>query len=101
MLRTRFCERFGVAAPIVVAPMGPDLTYLQHQVTGLHGSGPYRRQVFLHHIGAVTFSFGSETNESLRTARSRLFSETSYSNSTFGAANGLPSYHPFEPHQEV
>jgi len=26
MLHTRFCERFGVAAPIVVAPMGPDLT---------------------------------------------------------------------------
>src|SRR5271157_3958021 len=26
MLRTRFCERFGVDAPIVVAPMGPDLT---------------------------------------------------------------------------
>ena len=26
MLETRFCERFGVAAPIVVAPMGPDLT---------------------------------------------------------------------------
>src|SRR5271166_2676424 len=26
MLRTRFCERFGVSAPIVVAPMGPDLT---------------------------------------------------------------------------
>jgi nitronate monooxygenase len=26
MLQTRFCERFGVAAPIVVAPMGPDLT---------------------------------------------------------------------------
>ena len=26
MLQTRFCERFGAAAPIVVAPMGPDLT---------------------------------------------------------------------------
>ena len=26
MLQTRFCERFGVVAPIVVAPMGPDLT---------------------------------------------------------------------------
>ena len=26
MLETRFCKRFGVAAPIVVAPMGPDLT---------------------------------------------------------------------------
>jgi nitronate monooxygenase len=26
MLQTRFCERFGVAAPIVVAPMDPDLT---------------------------------------------------------------------------
>src|SRR5215468_601115 len=26
MLQTRFCERFGVAAPIVLAPMGPDLT---------------------------------------------------------------------------
>ena len=26
MLQTRFCERFGIAAPIVVAPMGPDLT---------------------------------------------------------------------------
>jgi NAD(P)H-dependent flavin oxidoreductase YrpB (nitropropane dioxygenase family) len=26
MLQTRFCERFGVTAPIVVAPMGPDLT---------------------------------------------------------------------------
>ena len=26
MLRTRFCERFGIDAPIVVAPMGPDLT---------------------------------------------------------------------------
>jgi nitronate monooxygenase len=26
MLQTRFCERFGVAAPVVVAPMGPDLT---------------------------------------------------------------------------
>jgi nitronate monooxygenase len=26
MLQTRFCERFGVAAPIVVAPMGPDVT---------------------------------------------------------------------------
>ena len=26
MLQTRFCERFGVATPIVVAPMGPDLT---------------------------------------------------------------------------
>jgi nitronate monooxygenase len=25
MLHTRFCERFGVAAPIAVAPMGPDL----------------------------------------------------------------------------
>ena len=26
MLRTRFCERVGIEAPIVVAPMGPDLT---------------------------------------------------------------------------
>ena len=26
MLRTRFCERFGIEAPITVAPMGPDLT---------------------------------------------------------------------------
>lgn len=26
VLRTRFCERFGIDAPIVVAPMGPDLT---------------------------------------------------------------------------
>lgn len=26
MLKTRFCERFGIDAPIVVAPMGPDLT---------------------------------------------------------------------------
>jgi len=26
MLRTRFCERFSIDAPIVVAPMGPDLT---------------------------------------------------------------------------
>src|SRR6516164_4641660 len=26
MLETRFSQRFGVAAPIVVAPMGPDLT---------------------------------------------------------------------------
>lgn len=26
MLRTRFCERFGIKAPIMVAPMGPDLT---------------------------------------------------------------------------
>ena len=26
MLRTRFCERFGIEAPIAVAPMGPDLT---------------------------------------------------------------------------
>src|SRR6516165_1408710 len=26
MLRTRFCQRFGVAAPIVAAPMGPDVT---------------------------------------------------------------------------
>jgi nitronate monooxygenase len=26
MLQTRFCERFGVASPVVVAPMGPDLT---------------------------------------------------------------------------
>jgi nitronate monooxygenase len=26
MLRTRFCERFGIDVPIVVAPMGPDLT---------------------------------------------------------------------------
>src|SRR6516225_11882330 len=26
MLRTRFCNRFGIDAPIVVAPMGPDLT---------------------------------------------------------------------------
>jgi nitronate monooxygenase len=26
MMRTRFCERFGIDAPIVVAPMGPDLT---------------------------------------------------------------------------
>jgi len=25
MLQTRFCERFGVAAPVVLAPMGPDL----------------------------------------------------------------------------
>ena len=25
-MRTRFCERFGIGAPIVVAPMGPDLT---------------------------------------------------------------------------
>ena len=25
-MRTRFCERFGIDAPIVVAPMGPDLT---------------------------------------------------------------------------
>ena len=24
MLRTRFCQRFGIDAPIVVAPMGPD-----------------------------------------------------------------------------
>ena len=23
MLRTRFCERFGIEAPIVVAPLGP------------------------------------------------------------------------------
>jgi len=26
MLRTRFCELFGIDAPIMVAPMGPDLT---------------------------------------------------------------------------
>jgi NAD(P)H-dependent flavin oxidoreductase YrpB (nitropropane dioxygenase family) len=26
MLETRFCERFGIDAPVVVAPMGPDLT---------------------------------------------------------------------------
>ena len=26
MVRTRFCERFGIDAPVVVAPMGPDLT---------------------------------------------------------------------------
>ena len=26
MLTTRFCERFGIDAPIVAAPMGPDLT---------------------------------------------------------------------------
>jgi NAD(P)H-dependent flavin oxidoreductase YrpB (nitropropane dioxygenase family) len=26
MLQTRFCERFGLAAPIVAAPIGPDLT---------------------------------------------------------------------------
>jgi enoyl-[acyl-carrier protein] reductase II len=26
MLRTRFCERFGIEAPVAVAPMGPDLT---------------------------------------------------------------------------
>jgi NAD(P)H-dependent flavin oxidoreductase YrpB (nitropropane dioxygenase family) len=26
MLKTRFCERFGIDAPIVGAPMGPDLT---------------------------------------------------------------------------
>jgi NAD(P)H-dependent flavin oxidoreductase YrpB (nitropropane dioxygenase family) len=26
MLRTRFCERFGIEAPVVAAPMGPDLT---------------------------------------------------------------------------
>jgi enoyl-[acyl-carrier protein] reductase II len=26
MLKTRFCERFAIDAPIVVAPMGPDLT---------------------------------------------------------------------------
>ncbi|HKF59177.1 MAG TPA: nitronate monooxygenase [Blastocatellia bacterium] len=26
MLRTRFSERFGIDAPVVVAPMGPDLT---------------------------------------------------------------------------
>src|SRR5215831_20638266 len=26
MLTTRFCERFGIQAPIVAAPMGPDLT---------------------------------------------------------------------------
>ncbi|HKN29250.1 MAG TPA: nitronate monooxygenase [Roseiarcus sp.] len=26
MLRTRFCDHFGIEAPIVVAPMGPDLT---------------------------------------------------------------------------
>jgi hypothetical protein len=32
----------------------------------------------------MTFSFGSEANESLRTARSILFSETSYSNSKPG-----------------
>ena len=25
MLRTRFCERFGVSAPIVVAPMDGDV----------------------------------------------------------------------------
>jgi nitronate monooxygenase len=29
MLKTRFCERFGIGAPIVVAPMGPDLTGLE------------------------------------------------------------------------
>ena len=29
MLKTRFCERFGIDAPIVVAPMGPDLTGLE------------------------------------------------------------------------
>ena len=32
----------------------------------------------------VTFSFGSEANESPRTARSRLFPETNYSNSKVG-----------------
>jgi len=26
MLGTRFCRRFGIDAPIVAAPMGPDLT---------------------------------------------------------------------------
>jgi NAD(P)H-dependent flavin oxidoreductase YrpB (nitropropane dioxygenase family) len=26
MLKTRFCERFGIDAPVLVAPMGPDLT---------------------------------------------------------------------------
>jgi NAD(P)H-dependent flavin oxidoreductase YrpB (nitropropane dioxygenase family) len=26
MLKTRFCHRFGIDAPIVVAPMGPDIT---------------------------------------------------------------------------
>ena len=26
MIRTRFCDRFGIEAPIAVAPMGPDLT---------------------------------------------------------------------------
>jgi NAD(P)H-dependent flavin oxidoreductase YrpB (nitropropane dioxygenase family) len=26
MLTTRFCERFGIDAPVVAAPMGPDLT---------------------------------------------------------------------------
>jgi nitronate monooxygenase len=26
MMQTRFCERFRIASPIVVAPMGPDLT---------------------------------------------------------------------------
>ena len=44
-------------------------------------NGPYCQPVFLHRIGAVTFSFGSEANESPRTARSRLFLETNYSNS--------------------
>jgi hypothetical protein len=43
--------------------------------------GPYWRLVSLYQIGALTFSFGSGENELLRTARSRLFPETSYSNS--------------------
>ena len=39
MLRTRFCDRFGIDAPIVVAPMGPDLTGVELVAAVCHGGG--------------------------------------------------------------
>ena len=39
MLRTRFCERFGIDAPIVVAPMGPDLTGVELVAAVCHAGG--------------------------------------------------------------
>src|SRR5215831_5552105 len=44
-------------------------------MTRPRGSGPYCRPLFLPPDGALTFLFGSEANESLRTVRSRLFPE--------------------------
>lgn len=50
MLRTRFCERFGIDAPIVVAPMGPDLTGVELVAAYTPGA---RGRLSALHIGAA------------------------------------------------